>query len=169
MNAQGSIIWREGDRWYGAVASDEGVLVLIWSPDKAEVEENLPEISELKVGAAVRRNLERLRREINEYHRGKRKRFTVQAAPQGTEFQKTVWKALCGIPYGKSMTYGELAEQIGKPGAARAVGKAAGTNPVPIVIPCHRLLAANKRLGGFGIGPEEKRRLLELEGIEWIE
>ncbi|MCK4719702.1 methylated-DNA--[protein]-cysteine S-methyltransferase [bacterium] len=169
MNAQGSIIWREGDRWYGAVASDEGVLVLLWSPDRSEVEENLPEISDLKVGAAVRRNLERLRREINEYHRGKRKRFTVQAAPQGTEFQKTVWKALCGIPYGKSMTYGELAEQIGKPGAARAVGNAAGTNPVPIVIPCHRLLAANKKLGGFGAGPEEKRRLLGLEGIEWIE
>jgi O-6-methylguanine DNA methyltransferase len=169
MMAQGSIIWKEGDRWYGALANDEGILNLIWSPDQKEVEENLPKIADLEVGAAVRRNLERLRREIAEYHSGTRKKFTVQAAPQGTEFQQKVWQALLGIPYGKSMTYGELADQIGHPGASRAVGSACGKNPVPIVIPCHRLLAANKKLGGFGFGLEEKRRLLRHEGIEWEE
>ena len=169
MMAQGSIIWKEGDRWYGALAGDEGVLLLIWSPDLDEVEKNLPKTADLEVGAAVRRNLERLRREIGEYHSGKRKKFTVKATPGGTEFQKKVWKSLLGIPYGKSMSYGELAEQIGQPDASRAVGNAAGSNPVPIVIPCHRLLASDKKLGGFAFGLEEKRRLLKHEGIDWEE
>lgn len=169
MMAQGSIIWKEGDRWYGALASDEGILLLIWSPDQVEVEENLPNMADLEVGAAVRRNLERLRREIAEYHMRKRKKFTVQAAPQGTEFEKKVWNALLGIPYGQCMTYGELAEQIGHPGASRAVGNAAAKNPVPLVIPCHRLLAAERKLGGFAFGLDEKRWLLKHEGVEWQE
>lgn len=169
MMTQGAMIWKEGDRWYGAIAGDEGVVLLIWSPDRKEVERDLPDIADREVGAAVRRNLEMLRRELHEYHEGKRRKFTVQPAPRGTEFQKKVWEALCGIPYGKSTTYGELAKQIGKPSAARAVGQAAGRNPVPIIIPCHRLLAAGKEIGGFSGGLEEKRRLLKLEGIEYEE
>jgi O-6-methylguanine DNA methyltransferase len=166
MMTQGAMIWREGDRWYGAIASDEGVVLLIWSPDRDEVVRDLPDVADKEVGAAARRNLERLRRELHEYHEGTRHKFTIQPAPEGTEFQKKVWKALCGIPYGKSTTYGELARQIGKPHAARAVGQAAGQNPVPIIIPCHRLLAAGGKIGGFSGGLEEKRRLLKHEGIE---
>ncbi len=163
------MIWDEGERWYGAVASDEGVLFLTWSTDRDEVARSLPDLRGVKVGAAARRNLERLRRELREYHAGKRRRFTIRAVPQGTEFQKQVWSALEGIPYGKSTTYGELAKQIGKPEAMRAVGQAVGRNPVSIIIPCHRVLAAGGKLGGFGGGLEEKRRLLRLEGIEWEE
>ncbi len=163
---RGSVIWKEGDIWYGAIAGDEGVIILYWSGDREEVEQALPDIADIQVGAAARRNLERLRREVHEYHTGERKKFTVPVAPEGTAFQKKVWKALLGIPYGKSMSYGELAKQIGKPGAARAVGQAAKRNPVPLIIPCHRLLASGGKIGGFAGGPEEKKRLLRHEGIE---
>jgi O-6-methylguanine DNA methyltransferase len=167
MMTQGAMIWQEGTRWYGAIASDEGVSLLIWSSNRDEVLRDLPDIADIKVGAAARRNLERLRRELHEYHDGKRKKFTIPVAPQGSEFQKKVWSELCGIPYGKSMTYGELAEQLGKPRAARAVGQAAGQNPVPILIPCHRLLASGGRIGGFSAGLDEKKKLLRHEGIEY--
>lgn len=170
MMTQSAMIWQEGDRWYGAIASDEGVVLLIWSEDRNQVTQDLPDMDDLKVGAAARRNLERLRRELHEYHQGERKKFTVQVASQGTKFQQEVWKALSGIPYGKCITYGELAEQIGKPKASRAVGQAAGHNPVPIIIPCHRLIAADGKIGGFGRGVEggveEKKRLLKHEGVD---
>jgi len=169
MMTQASMIWKEGERWYGAIASDEGVVMLLWSEDRLEIERGLPEIVDLKVGAAARRNLEKLRRELHEYHEGRLKKFTIQCAPEGTEFEKTVWKALQGIPYGKSTTYGELAKQIGKPEASRAVGHAAGKNPIPVIIPCHRLLASGGKIGGFLLGLEAKRKLLKHEGIEWEE
>ena len=166
MMTQGAMVWREEDRWYGAIASDEGVVLLIWSRDREEVLRDLPDVADLEVGAAARRNLERLRRELHEYHTGRRTRFTVPVAPRGTRFQKKVWEALCRIPYGKSTTYGELAKQIGSPRATRAVGQALKRNPVPILIPCHRILAARGKIGGFAGGLDEKRRLLEHEGIE---
>jgi len=167
MMSNGAMIWQEGDRWYGAIASDAGVLLLIWSIDRNEVVRDLPDIVDIHVGAAARRNLERLRRELHEYHQGTRKKFSIPVAPDGTAFQKKVWEKLCGIPYGKSMTYGDLADQIGKPNAARAVGQAAGKNPVPILIPCHRLLASDGKIGGFAYGLDEKRKLLKHEGIEY--
>jgi len=169
MMTQGAMVWKESDRWYGAIAGDEGVMLLIWSDDRDEVTRNLPDIADIKVGAAARRNLEKLRRELHAYHKGTLKKFTIHCAPGGTEFERKVWKALQGIPYGKSKSYGELAKQIGKPEASRAVGQAAGKNPVPIIIPCHRLLAANGKIGGFSMGLQEKRKLLSLEGIEWTE
>ncbi len=174
MMTQGAMIWLESNRWYGAIASDEGIIMLIWSSDRDKVERDLPDIADLKVGAAARRNLERLRRELGEYHSGKRSKFTVKAALKGTEFQMEVWKAISGVPYGKSKSYGDLAKQIGKPKASRAVGQAVRNNPVPIIIPCHRILASGSKIGGFGGGVddkslEEKRRLLKHEGIEWQE
>ncbi len=88
----------------------------------------------------------------------------------GTPFQRTVWKALRAIPRGSTLTYGELAARVGNPHAARAVGSAVGANPICIVIPCHRILAAGGKLGGFSAGLDWKRRLLRLEGIEgWKE
>jgi methylated-DNA-[protein]-cysteine S-methyltransferase len=165
----GGMVWRQGDRWFAALVSDEGVVWLEWSYDREKMEKRLAEYPTERVGAAVRRNLGRVMREVNEYMTGKRKRFTVQVAPEGTDFEKQVWGALTKIPYGKSMSYGELAKQIGMPGAARAVGSAAGKNPVPVIIPCHRLIAAEGKLGGFTMGVEEKKKLLELEGIEWEE
>lgn len=83
-----------------------------------------------------------------------------------TDFQKSVWRELRNISSGKTKSYGEIAERIGKPKAVRAVGGACGANPIPILIPCHRVLAANKKLGGFSGGLDWKRKLLAREGIE---
>jgi O-6-methylguanine DNA methyltransferase len=83
----------------------------------------------------------------------------------GTEFQKRVWNALRKISVGKTKSYGEIAQAIGKPKAVRAVGGACGANPIPVLIPCHRVLAANKKLGGFSGGLDWKRRLLAREGV----
>ncbi|PPD58102.1 methylated-DNA--[protein]-cysteine S-methyltransferase [Dehalogenimonas etheniformans] len=80
-----------------------------------------------------------------------------------TEFQKQVYEAACRIPYGETKSYGQLAEEIGKPGAARAVGQALGANPVPILIPCHRVVAADGGLGGFSGGIKTKQKLLAME------
>jgi O-6-methylguanine DNA methyltransferase len=85
--------------------------------------------------------------------------------PEATPFRWRVWEALRRIPPGKTVSYGELARRIGAPGAARAIGSACGANPVPVLIPCHRVLAANGRLGGFSGGLQWKRRLLEIEGV----
>ena len=81
----------------------------------------------------------------------------------GTEFQKRVWKALLTIPYGETMSYGELAKKIGEPKAVRAVGAANGQNPIPIIVPCHRVIGSDGSLTGFGGGIENKKKLLELE------
>jgi O-6-methylguanine DNA methyltransferase len=85
----------------------------------------------------------------------------------GTEFQKSVWRQMLKISSGKTKSYGEIAEAIGKPGAVRAVGGACGANPIPIFVPCHRVLAANKKIGGFSSGLHWKYKLLEREGINF--
>ena len=108
--------------------------------------------------------LERTAAELGEYFAGTRTTFTVTAAPLGTAFQCAVWRELATVPYGETLTYGELAARVGNPRAARAVGQAVGANPCIIVIPCHRVLAANG-LGGFGGGIERKKALLALEGV----
>jgi O-6-methylguanine DNA methyltransferase len=84
-----------------------------------------------------------------------------------TEFQKSVWRAMLRIPAGKTKSYGEVAAEIKKPKAVRAVGGACGANPIPVIVPCHRILAANKKIGGFTGGLDRKRKLLATEGIEF--
>lgn len=101
--------------------------------------------------------------ELSEYFSGKRKTFTVPLAPQGTVFQQAVWNALLTIPYGQTRTYGEIAVQIGNPKAARAVGMANNRNPLPILIPCHRVIGANGSMVGYGGGLSIKETLLALE------
>ena len=86
----------------------------------------------------------------------------------GTEFQKSVWRSMRKIPLGRTKSYGEIASVIGKPKAVRAVGGACGANPVPVLVPCHRVLAANQKLGGFSSGLDWKRSLLKREGIEYL-
>lgn len=90
-------------------------------------------------------------------------------APQGTDFQQLVWEILRKIPYGKTTSYGEIAQQLGKPNAMRAVGGAVGRNPISILIPCHRVLGKNQSLTGFGGGLPNKRFLLKLEGIDYAD
>ena len=104
-------------------------------------------------------------RELEEYFRGSRKEFTVKLAPQGTAFQREVWKALLTIPFGVTASYGQIAAQLGNPNAMRAVGLANGSNPIPIIIPCHRVIGANGSLTGYGGGLDIKRKLLEIEGV----
>ncbi|MFF9555897.1 methylated-DNA--[protein]-cysteine S-methyltransferase [Streptomyces albus] len=101
--------------------------------------------------------------QLGEYFAGDRKEFTLPLAPEGTDFQRTVWRALCDIPYGGTLSYGELAARIGRPGAARAVGLANGRNPISIVVPCHRVVGSAGQLTGYGGGIERKRHLLDFE------
>jgi methylated-DNA-[protein]-cysteine S-methyltransferase len=102
-------------------------------------------------------------RELGEYFAGRRKEFTFPIRTEGSQFYQSVWHELERIAYGETVTYGDLARVVGKPGAARAVGTANGRNPIPIVIPCHRVVAAGGKLGGYGGGLSLKRRLLDLE------
>ena len=102
-------------------------------------------------------------RQLGEYFDGKRTGFDLPLAPRGTVFQRSVWRQLQGIPYGETISYGELARRVGNPKASRAVGSANGANPLPIVIPCHRVIAGNGTLGGFGGGLPMKQSLLALE------
>ncbi|MEJ5376293.1 MAG: methylated-DNA--[protein]-cysteine S-methyltransferase [bacterium] len=105
--------------------------------------------------------------QIEEYLEGKRRSFETQLDLWGTGFQMKVWNLLREIPYGHKSSYGELARSLGLPGAARAVGGAAGSNPVPLLVPCHRLVRGNGSLGGFGCGLDIKEFLLALEARVW--
>ncbi|CAM4230193.1 Methylated-DNA--protein-cysteine methyltransferase, constitutive [Mycobacterium basiliense] len=101
--------------------------------------------------------------QLNAYFAGDRTDFDVELDLRGTEFQQRVWKALLAIPYGETRSYGEIAEQVGAPGAARAVGLANGRNPIAIIVPCHRVIGASGKLTGYGGGLDRKQTLLELE------
>jgi len=102
--------------------------------------------------------------QFREYFEGNRRTFELPLAPEGTPFQLRVWNALLDIPYGETISYGQLAERIGDRSASRAVGLANGSNPLPIVIPCHRVIGSNGTLTGYGGGLPIKERLLALEG-----
>jgi len=108
--------------------------------------------------------LARARRQLEEYFAGTRTTFDVPLAPTGTPFEQRVWEALRAIPYGTTTSYGVLARQLGDPRATRAVGAANGRNPIPIIVPCHRVVGARGELTGFGGGIDRKRWLLEHEG-----
>lgn len=104
-----------------------------------------------------------VRAQLEEYFAGTRDRFEVKMQMDGTAFQRTVWHELTQIPYGETISYGELARRIGRPDRARAVGTANGQNPIAVIVPCHRVIGANGKLVGYGGGLDNKRRLLELE------
>jgi methylated-DNA-[protein]-cysteine S-methyltransferase len=104
-----------------------------------------------------------LRQQLTRYFRGQLEQFDLPLAPVGTPFQLEVWEALRAIPYGQTRSYADIARSIGRPKACRAVGAANGANPLPIVVPCHRVVGSDGSLTGFGGGVEVKRALLELE------
>ena len=132
----------------------------------------LPEKDRKQAEARPRRLVLSRRREVEqskqltEYFAGERTEFDLPIALAGTEFQKDVWMALADIPYGKTISYAELAGMVGRPTAFRAVGQANGANPIPIVLPCHRVVASGGGIGGYGGGLAMKRRLLALEGVD---
>lgn len=125
-------------------------------------------LTELRFGDH-RRNLEHCpvlvetARQLAEYFAGVRREFSIPLSPEGTEFQRSVWNALCSIPYGGTAAYGEIAARIGNPNACRAVGGANNRNPIAIIVPCHRVVGANGELTGYAGGLSTKAFLLALE------
>lgn len=110
--------------------------------------------------------LKETEKQLIQYLDGKRTAFDVPLNPKGTKFMKKVWTALQEIPYGQVRTYGQIAQKVGSPKAARAVGMANHRNPIPIIIPCHRVIGSNGKLVGYALGMERKQFLLNLEGVD---
>jgi O-6-methylguanine DNA methyltransferase len=145
-------------------ASDKGLFSLFLPVKGCEITEALlrkkpPKIRFVRDERRLRESV----RQIEEYFRGKRTAFSLPLDLRGTDFQKKVWKAISGVPYGETETYGGIAKRIRHPAATRAVGAACGANPVPIVVPCHRIVGRDGSLTGFGGGLGMKKKLLELE------
>lgn len=140
------------------VAGQNGLVAVLWENDKPE---------RVRIGAVVEDArhpvLVETVRQLGEYFDGRRRAFDLALDFVGTPFQQQVWAALLAIPYGETRSYGQLAETLGRPSAARAVGAANGRNPISIITPCHRLIGANGDLTGFAGGLDNKRFLLTLE------
>ncbi len=143
------------------VASQNALVQLNWGNNEA----SLPESSTLSAGRHSSEVIKLAEKELNEYFTKKRMTFTIPLAPNGTPFQKKVWRELCNIPYGSYLTYGQQAERIGSPKSARAVGAANGKNPIGIIVPCHRVIGASGHLTGFAGGLAIKQALLQLEDV----
>lgn len=140
------------------IASEQGLSAVLWENDKS---------NRVKLDAAFEKPdhpiLLEAEEQLLEYFNNKRKSFSLNLDFQGTPFQKSVWKALLTIPYGETRSYGELAQQIKKPKASRAVGAANGKNPISIIVPCHRVIGASGNLVGFAGGLPAKEKLLSIE------
>lgn len=121
------------------------------SPNAKEISKKPPLLQEVQV-------------QLKQYFSGERKTFDLPLAPAGTAFEKEVWQALRDIPFGQTITYLELAKKLGDPNKVRAVGRANGQNPLPVIIPCHRVIGSNNKLTGYSGGIERKRWLLQHEG-----
>ncbi len=148
-----------------AGANDEGVCLLEFT-DRRMLETQLETLRRRVGRVAVpgrHRWLDALRSQLAEYFAGRRREFDLPLVIRGTPFQEKVWRALLTIPYGETWSYRELAERVGQPGASRAVGTANGMNRIAIVIPCHRVVNADGKLGGYGGGVWRKQMLLDLE------
>jgi methylated-DNA-[protein]-cysteine S-methyltransferase len=140
------------------VADDRSLAAILWEDDKPD-RVRLGALSE-KVDHPI---LVETERQLGEYFAGTRRTFDVPLSFAGTDFQKRVWAALLAIPFGETRSYGEIAEQLGVPGASRAVGAANGRNPISIIAPCHRVVGSTGKLTGFAGGLDAKKYLLELE------
>ena len=141
------------------VATDTGLAAVLWENDRP---------TRVPVQSPVEQEdhpmLSSVRRQLDEYFSGRRRTFAIAFDVDGTGFQKDVWAALRTIPFGETRSYQDIAAQIGRPRAVRAVGAANGRNPVSIITPCHRVIGANGHLTGFAAGLDTKARLLAFEG-----
>jgi len=136
------------------IVENDGAVTNVYFPD-----EIIPSGMEMKETGLIKKAGE----QINEYFSGKRSNFDIPLAPEGTEFQKNVWNVLKKIPYGKTFSYKQVAAAVGNPKASRAVGMANNRNPIPLFIPCHRVIGSNGKLVGFAGGLDLKESLLKLE------
>lgn len=152
--------------WMGVVESSRGIQAIVLPKrSKRAIESELIEQSNEPVQRGESIRLDAARRQLLDYLAGTRQTFDVPLdLSQGTTFQRQVWRVLLRVPYGKLRSYQWIAERVGGPQYARAVGNAVGANPIPIVIPCHRIVAQDATLGGFSGGLPMKRKLLSLEG-----
>lgn len=139
------------------VSNDEALTHIIWKKGKQPIPESI------KVENKVPKILQDSQQQLDEYFAGQRKTFDLPIEETGTAFQRSVWQALREIPYGKTISYKQLAININNPGAVRAVGSANGKNPISIITPCHRVIAANGSVGGYAGGLYSKEKLLDLE------
>jgi O-6-methylguanine DNA methyltransferase len=151
-------------------ASSHGLLALEFDrrlPGQQSIRPNPRDLREEKKGFRFEDSPRQMRpylAELEEYFAGKRREFTFPLDLRGTNFQLACWRALLAIPYGETRTYADIARAVGRPNAFRAVGMANNRNPIAIVVPCHRVIASDGTLCGYGGGLDVKRRLLELEG-----
>jgi methylated-DNA-[protein]-cysteine S-methyltransferase len=145
------------------IANDTALAAILWENDSP---------SRVRVSTEIASNdhpiLLETERQLDEYFSGKRKSFSVPLKLVGTEFQKQVWAALLTIPFGEIRTYGQIADQLGNQNAARAVGAATGSNPVSILVPCHRVIGSSGKLTGFAGGLDVKSKLLEIERLQLV-
>ena len=153
------------------VSSPFGKLTLVAS-EKGLVAIDVRNNSKQGVNAknqAAQAILMKTKKQLEQYFAGQRTSFDVALDLAGTEFQVQAWRALCRIPFGKTISYGQQAASIKKPKAFRAVGSANGKNPIPIIVPCHRVVAGDGSLGGYSLGLKMKKQLLALEGVSEAE
>jgi methylated-DNA-[protein]-cysteine S-methyltransferase len=140
------------------VSSEKGLAAILFRDDDSSLAPLIP-----LVKRADDPILLETERQLGEYFDGERKEFTVPLDFHGTEFQRRVWETLLSIPFGETRSYGEVARQVGKPSASRAVGAANGRNPISIIAPCHRVIGSSGKLTGYGGGLDVKEMLLSLE------
>jgi len=143
------------------VASSKGLVAI-------DVRNNAKQVVTAK-DASAQAILIKTKKQLEQYFAGKRTSFDVALDLVGTEFQVRAWRALCRIPFGKTISYGQQASNIKNPKAFRAVGSANGKNPIPIIVPCHRVVASDGSLGGYSLGLKMKKQLLALEGVSEAE
>ncbi len=143
------------------VASSKGLVAI-------DVRNNAKQFVTTK-DASAQAILLKTKKQLEQYFAGKRTSFDVALDLVGTEFQVQAWRALCRIPFGNTISYGQQAANIKKPKAFRAVGSANGKNPIPIIVPCHRVVASDGSLGGYSLGLKMKKQLLALEGVSEAE
>ena len=143
------------------IASDKGLVAI----DVRNVKTSSDQVK----NAAAQKILSATKKQLEQYFAGKRTAFDIPLDLEGTDFQQLAWRALCRIPFGRTISYGDQAKNIKKPKAFRAVGSANGKNPIPIIVPCHRVVAGDGSLGGYSLGLKMKKQLLALEGVSVAE
>ena len=149
------------------IAEENGKIVKIGISERKKYNEYIWNVAnaESEQGRQISEEIEKLKKQLKEYFDGSRTAFDLEYELCGTVFEKQVWQALINIPYGSTVSYGEIAERIGKPKASRAVGNAVGKNNLLILVPCHRVIRGNGDLGGFSAGIENKVKLQKFEKI----
>lgn len=142
-------------------ASEEGLVAVVFPSETKR------SYAKAKGPVPAQMHLDKTVKALNDYFAGKRKDFVeLTLAPRGTDFQLSVWRALLKIPFGQTKSYGDIARAINNPKGVRAVGLANGKNPIPVIVPCHRVIGSNGTLTGFGGGLPTKKWLLQHEGVE---